>query len=115
MGIRDREPVRVDQLVDAEVDRLTIEHLDFTPTCSIRMRTFILRPNGSRADSERPSILTCEQPANSVVICRGCRHASNVCAEHLALILGTRLIICEKCKTNGTPLAVLRIFPIGGA
>jgi hypothetical protein len=112
--VPEREPVRVDELVDTELDRVSIEHLDFTPVCSVRMRRLTVLVANGESVPNGPMIHDCGVTAVANMLCRACRHSVAICADHRAQVEATAMIVCGACKKTGRTAVLITFIPLGG-
>jgi len=92
-----------------DVDVESIEHLDFTQACEIRIVRQvvflgIVVPVG--IDDE------CQQPAVGIFQCKGCADAALTCEEHRQAVLARPHVWCSACGRHGAPGYVYAFEPL---
>lgn len=104
-------PVRATVAVDALLDELAIIHLDFHPTCEIRVGVGVILfgipirlPIASKP---------CEEEAEGVLTCRMCGTAMTSCADHRREVTEAVYGRCAACDSAGPGDALFRFTPWG--
>jgi hypothetical protein len=103
------EPIRATVAVDALLDELAIIHLDFHPTCEVRVGVgLILLGVPIRLPIiSRP----CEAEAVGVLTCRMCGTAMTCCDDHRREVVDAPYGRCAPCDSAGAGVALFRFTP----
>lgn len=102
--------MRVD--ADTSPDLLTqvLEDLDFDVACqTATLRYLVLF--GKKIPLEK--VTSCDKPATVIVSCKCCPASTYACAEHHAALIGALVVTCMRCGTEGAPLMLFGIVPLG--
>jgi hypothetical protein len=105
-------PVQVGDLVEAELDKRSIEHLDFESVCDVQTQPIIVYDVFLTIRREGPVSPICAKPAVASIRCRGCSRMGLLCEAHRNDLVATATVECGTCKQVGPPLVQFEIRPL---